>query len=74
MQMGFSKKPGSYGETFAPTPKFSVIRTICAIAAQENLTLYQLDVKGAFLLAPHKEPVYIRDDVKLAQLVRSETM
>jgi len=36
-----------------------VIRTICAIAAQENLTLYQFDVKGAFLLAPCKEPVYM---------------
>jgi len=34
-----------------------VIRTICAIAAQENLTLYQFDVKGAFLLAQCKEPV-----------------
>jgi len=34
-------------------------RTICALAAQENLTLYQFDVKGAFLLAPCKEPVYM---------------
>jgi len=56
---GTQQKPGSYGETFAPTSKFSVIRTICAIAAQENLTLYQFDVKGAFLLAPCKEPVYM---------------
>jgi len=53
------QKPGSYGETFAPASKFSVIRTICALAAQENLTLYQFDVKGAFLLAPCKEPVYM---------------
>jgi hypothetical protein len=56
---GTQQKPGSYGETFAPTSKFSVIRTICAIAAQENLTLYQFDDKGAFLLAPCKEPVYM---------------
>jgi len=44
-------------ETFAPTSKFSIICTICAIAAQENLTLYQFDVKGAFLMAPRQEPV-----------------
>jgi len=56
---GTQQKPGSYGETFASTSKFSMIRTICAIAAQENLTLYQFDVKGAFLLAPCKEPVYM---------------
>jgi len=56
---GTQQKPGSYGETFAPTSKFSVIRTICALAAQENLTLYQFDIKGAFLLAPCTEPVYM---------------
>jgi hypothetical protein len=56
---GRQQKPGSYGETFAPTSKFSIIRTICAIAAQENLTLYQFDIKGAFLMAPCKEPVYM---------------
>ena len=42
---GTQQKPGFYGETFAPTSKFSIIRTICAIAAQENLTLHQFDVK-----------------------------
>jgi len=55
---GTQQKPGSYGETFAATSKFSVIRTICAIAVQENLALYQFDVKGSFLLTPCKEPVY----------------
>ena len=48
-----------YGDTFAPTSKFSCIRSICAIAAQEGLTLYQFDVKGAFLLAECKERVDI---------------
>jgi len=41
----------SYGDTFALTSKFSCIRSICTIAAQKELTLYQFDVKGAFLLA-----------------------
>jgi len=43
----------------APSSKF-IIRTICAIAAVENLTLYQFDVKGAFLMAPCKETVHRR--------------
>ena len=37
---GRQQKPGSYGETFAPTSKFSIIRTICAIVPKENLTLH----------------------------------
>jgi len=50
----------SYGDTFAPTSKFSCIRSMCAIEAQEGLTLYQFDMKGAFLLAAEcKERIYI---------------
>jgi len=56
---GRQQKPGTYGETFAPTSKSSIIRTICAITEQEKLTLYQFDIKGAFLMAPCKEPVYM---------------
>jgi len=56
---GRQQKPGSSGEEIAPTSKFSIIRTICAIAAQENLTLYQFDIKGAFLMASCKEPVFM---------------
>jgi len=32
---------------------------MCAIAAQANLTLHQFDIKGTFLMAPCKEPVYM---------------
>ena len=56
---GRQQKPGSYMEKFAPTCKFSIIRTICAIAARKNLTLYQFDIKCAFLIAKCKEPVYM---------------
>jgi len=56
---GRQQEVGSYGDTFAPTSKFSCIRSICALAAQEGLTLYQFDVKRAFLLAECKESVYI---------------
>jgi len=56
---GRQQEVGSYGDTFAPKSKFSCIRSICAVAAQEGLTLYQFDVKGAFLLAECKERVNI---------------
>jgi len=56
---GRQQEVGSYGKTFAPTSKFSCIQSICAIAAQEGLTLYQFNVKRAFLLAKCKERVYI---------------
>jgi len=56
---GRQQKPGSYGEKFAPTSKFRIIRTICAITEQEKLTLCQFDIKCAFLMALCKEPVYM---------------
>ena len=56
---GSKQTPGTFGETFAPTSKFSCIRTICALAAQENMQLYQFDIKGAFLMAPCKEDIYL---------------
>jgi len=56
---GRQQKPGSYGEIFTSTSKLSIIRTICAITAQEILTLYQFDIKGAFLMVLCKEPVYM---------------
>jgi len=56
---GRQQEVGCYGDRFAPTSKFSCIRSICAIAAQAGLTLYQFDVKGAFLFAECKERVYI---------------
>jgi len=61
MQMGLSKNRGHMVKRLRQhhESKCSVICTICAIAAQENLSLYQFDVKGAFLLAPCKEPEYM---------------
>ena len=56
---GRQQSKDSCGDTFAPASKFSCIRTICSIAAQEGLTLYQFDIKGAFLTAPCKEDIYL---------------
>jgi len=56
---GKQQEVGSYVDTFAPASKFSCIRSMCAIVAQEELTLHQFDVKGAVLLAECKERVYV---------------
>eukprot|EP00961_Rhodomonas_salina_P115524 1555032-Rhodomonas_salina.1 len=35
-----------YTETFAPTSRFNVLRSLISIAAQERLKLVQFDIKG----------------------------
>eukprot|EP00961_Rhodomonas_salina_P242944 3282171-Rhodomonas_salina.1 len=49
-----------FGETFAPTSRFSMIRMIVAIAVQAGLTLYQFDIRGAFLCAPIDREIYLK--------------
>ncbi|CAL2229802.1 unnamed protein product [Prunus armeniaca] len=56
---GYSQKPGiDYNETFAPVARLDTIRTLIALAAQKEWSLYQLDVKSAFLNGVLKEEVY----------------
>ena len=50
----------TYSDTFAPTSRFSTIRAMCAIAAQENMRMYQFDIKSAFLIPECKELIYIQ--------------
>ena len=40
-----------YTETFAPTSRFNAIRTLMAVATQQNSKLYQFDIRGAFMEA-----------------------
>ena len=40
----------TYTDTFAPTSRFTNLRMMCALASQENMKLYQFDVKSAFLI------------------------
>ena len=54
---GIQQEVGSNGDTFAPTLRFSCIRLICTLAAQEGLTLYLFDARGAFLLTECKQRV-----------------
>lgn len=57
---GYSQKQGTdYEETFSPTADMSSIRVIMQKSAQENLQLYQMDVKTAYLNAPVDFELYI---------------
>ena len=57
---GFLQKHGlDYNEVFAPVARLETIRLIVATASNRNQSLYQLDVKSAFLNGPLEEEVYI---------------
>lgn len=57
---GYSQKQGvDYDETFSPTASLTSIRVLMQKAAQENLILYQMDVKTAYLHAPIDFEIYM---------------
>lgn len=57
---GFAQKQGiDYTETFSPVVRYDSIRTLLAIAAQNNLRIRQFDVKTAFLNGILNEDVYM---------------
>ncbi|CAL1397608.1 unnamed protein product [Linum trigynum] len=57
---GYSQQAGiDYTEVFAPVARWDTIRTLLALAAHHNLTVYQLDVKSAFLYGDLAEDVYV---------------
>ncbi|KAI5334092.1 hypothetical protein L3X38_024225 [Prunus dulcis] len=57
---GYSQKPGiDFNETFAPVARLDTVRTLVAVAAQRNWSLFQLDVKSAFLNGVLSEEVYV---------------
>lgn len=58
---GFSQEPGKdYGETFAPVAEKTSVRTLAAVAAEEDWELDNMDVDTAFLNADIQEEIYIR--------------
>lgn len=58
---GYSQRPGvDYEETFAPVVRFESIRTVVALAVQNNLKLHQMDITTAFLNGVLKEVVYMK--------------
>jgi hypothetical protein len=57
---GFSQKEGiDYEEKFTPMARYTLIRTIIALAAKMKWKLHQMDVKTTFLNGVIKEEVYI---------------
>nr|GEV82441.1 hypothetical protein [Tanacetum cinerariifolium] len=56
---GYRKEEGiDFEETFAPIARIEAIRIFIANAASNNMTIYQMDVKTAFLNGELKEEVY----------------
>jgi hypothetical protein len=57
---GFLQKQGiDFDEVFAPVTRMETIRLVTAIANNNNWSMYQMDVKSAFLNGPIEEEVYV---------------
>nr|GEX17915.1 hypothetical protein [Tanacetum cinerariifolium] len=58
--VGYSQQEGiDYDETFAPVTRIKAIRLFLAYAAHKDFTVFQMDVKIAFLNGILKEEVYV---------------
>ncbi|GKD67689.1 copia protein [Tanacetum coccineum] len=56
---GYCQEEGiDFEESFAPVARLEVVRMFIAYAAHKNFTIYEMDVKIAFLNGPLKEEVY----------------
>ncbi|GJU20453.1 retrovirus-related pol polyprotein from transposon TNT 1-94 [Tanacetum coccineum] len=57
---GFRQEEGiNFEESFAPVARIEAIRIFVANVAHKNMTIYQMDVKMAFLNGELKEEVYV---------------
>ncbi|GJX54670.1 retrovirus-related pol polyprotein from transposon TNT 1-94 [Tanacetum coccineum] len=57
---GYSQQEGiDFEESFAPVARLEAVRMFVAYAAHKNFTIYQMDVKTAFLNGPLKEEVFV---------------
>ncbi|GJX85193.1 retrovirus-related pol polyprotein from transposon TNT 1-94 [Tanacetum coccineum] len=57
---GFMQEEGiNFEESFAPFARIEAIRIFIANAANKNMTIFQMDVKTAFLNGELKEEVYV---------------
>ncbi|GJY76367.1 retrovirus-related pol polyprotein from transposon TNT 1-94, partial [Tanacetum coccineum] len=57
---GFKQEEGiDFKESFAPLARIEAIRIFVANSAHKNMTIYQMDVKTAFLNGELKEEVYV---------------
>ncbi|GJW42431.1 retrovirus-related pol polyprotein from transposon TNT 1-94, partial [Tanacetum coccineum] len=57
---GYRQEEGiDFEESFAPVSRLEAVRMFIAYAAHKNITIFQMDVKTAFLNGPLKEEVYV---------------
>nr|GFA42835.1 retrovirus-related Pol polyprotein from transposon TNT 1-94 [Tanacetum cinerariifolium] len=57
---GYAQKEGvDFEESFAPVARLEVVRLFIVYAAYKSFTIYQMDIKTAFLYSPLKEEVYV---------------
>nr|GFC23795.1 retrovirus-related Pol polyprotein from transposon TNT 1-94 [Tanacetum cinerariifolium] len=57
---GYAQKEGvDFEESFAPVAQLEAVRLFIVYAAHNSFTIYQMDVKTAFLYGPLKEEVYV---------------
>ena len=57
---GYRQEEGiDFEESFAPVARIEAIRIFLAYAASQNMIVYQMDVKTAFLNGELKEVVYV---------------
>nr|GFC56162.1 retrovirus-related Pol polyprotein from transposon TNT 1-94 [Tanacetum cinerariifolium] len=57
---GYTQKEGvDFEESFAPIAQLEAVRLFITYAAHKSFTIYQMDVKIAFLYGPLKEEVYV---------------
>nr|GFB82335.1 retrovirus-related Pol polyprotein from transposon TNT 1-94 [Tanacetum cinerariifolium] len=57
---GYAQKEGvDFEESFSPVARLEAVRLFIAYAEHKSFTIYQMDVKTAFLYGPMKEEVYV---------------
>nr|GFB97479.1 ribonuclease H-like domain-containing protein [Tanacetum cinerariifolium] len=57
---GYVQKEGvDFEESFTPVARLEAVRLFIAYAAHKSFTIYQMNVKTAFLYGPLKEEVYV---------------
>lgn len=63
---GYTQVKGmDYGETYAPVARLESIRILLAYANHHDITLYQMDIKSAFLNGEMEEEVYVKQPLAL---------
>nr|GEZ10163.1 integrase, catalytic region, zinc finger, CCHC-type, peptidase aspartic, catalytic [Tanacetum cinerariifolium] len=55
-----------FEESFTPIARLEAVRLFIAYAAHKSFTVYQMDIKTAFLYGPLKEEVYTLEHVSLS--------